>query len=134
MLRGVLVVVIVFLLTGFASMITYERVTRYLGEHKPDPSRIEAALDSLYATLSPLKIESKASVEEGIRCDRLLFDRKTSLTRVNLQIARSVESRGGEIAYGFESSDNGKDIQCVTIGISDGEKLLREVILKKKLK
>lgn len=134
MLRGVVVAVIVFLVIGFASMITYERVTRYFGEHKPDPSRIEAALDSLYVTLSPLKIESKAPGVEGIRCDKLLFDRRTSLTRVNLQITRSVESSGGEIAYGFESADSRKDMQCVKIGVSDGEKLLREVILQRKLK
>ncbi len=134
MLRVLIITVAVVCVILVASFMTYGRLKTYVEKHKPDPLRIESSLDSLYNVLSPIKVERIESGEKEIRCDGLLFDSKTSLARVNLEITRCVERSGGEIAYGFESVDTKKKIQYVTLGVSDGKRLLRKVVLEKKLR
>lgn len=134
MFRALIIILIAIGAALLASFITYERLKSYINEHKPDPAMIEASLDSLYVALSPISVEQGELGVGQVRCDRLLFDRKTSLVRVNLEITRCVERSGGEIAYGLDSLDAQKKKQYVTLGISDGKTLLRQVILEKKLK
>jgi len=134
LLRVLIITVTVVCVILVGSFITYGRLKTYVEKHKVDPLRVEASLDSLYNVLSPIKVERNDSGKGEVRCDRLLFDSKTSLTRVNLEITRCVERSGGEISFGLESVDAKKKIQYVTLGVSDGKRLLRKVVLEKKMK
>ena len=71
---------------------------------------------------------------DEITQDRLELHRKRSMLRANLEITRAVERAGGEITYGIESIDEGRRWETVTLGISDGDSLIREVRLEKRLR
>ena len=57
-----------------------------------------------------------------------------TLLRANLIITRAVETAGGSISYGIESVDEKRRWKAVTLGITDGDSLVREVRLEKRLR
>jgi hypothetical protein len=61
--------------------------------------------------------------------DRVVLPRGASVLRANLAITRAVEKAGGTVLYGVESTDSKRRWQTVTLGISAGDSLIREVML-----
>ena len=94
------------------------------------------ALDSAYASIEPKKIStSSVSLGRGeLAQDRLELHRETSLFRANLEITRAVERAGGEVLYGIDSIDEKRRWQIVTLGISDGDSLICEVRLVRRIR
>jgi hypothetical protein len=72
--------------------------------------------------------------DHQIAQDRLELPGESSLLRANLIITRAVETAGGTISYGIESVDERRRWQAVTLGITDGDSLIREVRLEKRLR
>ncbi len=100
-----------------------------------DPELIKAVLDSVYLTLPVKEVTTTPSeARGGIRCDRLVIDRGASIVRANLAITEAVKSVGGEVVYGVESIDSHRRWQIVTLGISDGDSVIREIRLEKRIK
>ena len=69
-----------------------------------------------------------------MRCDLLELSRETSVFRANHEITHAVEKAGGRIEYGLDSSDERRRWRTVTLGISDGDSLIREIRLKKRIR
>jgi len=101
-----------------------------------DPEVLASALDSVYITLpvKAIKTLTPRDNETGIRCDRLVLDSQSSIVRANLAITRAVKRAGGEVVYGVDSFDSRRRWQIVTLGISDGDSLIREIRLEKRIR
>jgi hypothetical protein len=100
----------------------------------PPPPSIEAinsALDSALATIEPQEVSTSMVELDGhsILRDRMVLSGKTSVLRTNLAITRAVEKAGGSILYGVESIDWKQRWQTVTLGVSAGDSLIREIVL-----
>jgi hypothetical protein len=97
----------------------------------PDVTAIHGAVDSAFAGITTQ--EMSASVVELDGCevprDRLVLPSGASAFRANLAITRAVERAGGSILYGVESTDRKKRWLTVTLGVSAGDSLIREVML-----
>jgi hypothetical protein len=63
-----------------------------------------------------------------------VLDRGGSVLRANLVITRAVERAGGDILYGVESTDRKRRWQTVTLGVSAGDSLIREITLVSRLR
>lgn len=97
----------------------------------PDAQAIHRALDSAFVALEPEEVTSadvKAEAGEVPR-DRVVLPRDGSALRANLAVTRAVERAGGTVLYGIESIDSKRRWQTVTLGISAGDSLIREVML-----
>ena len=97
----------------------------------PDAATVNQAVDSAYARIGPEDLSSSI-VDLGDRevaQDRVVLARGSSILRANLEITRAVEKAGGTILYGVESVDQRRRWQTVTLGISSGDSLLREIRL-----
>ena len=103
---------------------------------RADTELLNALVDSACAKIEPRKMTTSTVRLGGdeITQDRLELHRKRSMLRANLEITRAVERAGGEITYGIESIDEGRRWETVTLGISDGDSLIREVRLEKRLR
>ena len=103
---------------------------------RANPELLATALDSVYATLPVKNIITVTSQDDGtgIRCDRLVLDSQSSIVRANLAITRAVKRVGGEVVYGVDSFDSRRRWQIVTLGISDGDSLIREIRLEKRIR
>ena len=101
-----------------------------------DREVLASALDSVYTTLpvKAIKTLTPRDNETGIRCDRLVLDSQSSIVRANLAITRAVKRVGGEVVYGVDSFDSHRRWQIVTLGISDGDSLIREIRLEKRIR
>jgi hypothetical protein len=97
----------------------------------PDIIAINDAVDSAFVEIDPQDLS--ATIVELKDCcitrDRLVLGRGASALRANLEITRAVERAGGTIAYGVESIDRKRRWQTVTLGVSAGDSLIREVLL-----
>jgi hypothetical protein len=103
---------------------------------RADIGLLNALVDSACVRLEPRRITS-STVTLGtgeITQNRLELERNSSMLRANLEITRAVERAGGEITYGIESIDDNRRWETVTLGISDGDSLIREVRLEKRLR
>lgn len=99
----------------------------------PDAAAVERAIDDAYAEIAPVKT-SRSTVTAGgreIRRDVLEIPKTQALARANAVIAGAVEAAGGEVAYGVESSDEKARRVGVTLGVSVGKRLVREIRLEK---
>jgi len=65
----------------------------------------------------------------GLPRDRVVLPGGASVLRANLTLTRAVERAGGTVLYGIESIDSKRRWQTVTLGISAGDSLIREVML-----
>ena len=97
----------------------------------PDAIAINRAVDSAFVVIDAEKVSQEAAEAGGteIPRDRLALSGSASALRANLTITRAVEKAGGTILYGVESTDGKRRWQTVTLGISAGDSLIREVVL-----
>jgi hypothetical protein len=97
----------------------------------PDVDAVHLAVDSAFAYLHPKDVSaSKTGLGTcEIPRDRVTLPSDMSLLRANLAITLAVEKAGGSISYGLESIDGKRRWQTVTLGISAGDSLIREVVL-----
>jgi hypothetical protein len=134
---GCLFALIVILCIAAAGYLLRGRIAEFLSPPpRADVTVLNAAVDSACAGLETRK-ESSATVDLGdhqITQDRLELPRTSSLLRANHIITRAVETAGGTVSYGIESVDEKRRWQTVTLGITDGDSLIREVRLEKRLR
>jgi hypothetical protein len=101
-----------------------------------DTDRLAEAIDSAYNRIQVQKLRT-STVDLGrqqVRHDDIEVSRTSSVLRANLEITRSVEKAGGTVLYGIESTDDRRRWQFVTLGISAGDSLIREIRLEKRIR
>jgi len=129
-----LVIIICMAGTGY---LLRGRIAEFLSPpQRADLDILNAAVDSACASLETRK-SSSTTVDLGdhqVDLVRLELPGTSSLLRANLIITRAVETAGGSISYGIESVDEKRRWQTVTLGITDGDSLVREVRLEKRLR
>ena len=134
---GVLTALAVIACLAMTGHLFKDRIVKFLS---PPPRAsvglLNAAVDSACASLETRKATSSTVIlgEQEITQDRLELPGKSSMLRANLIITRAVERAGGKVAYGIESVDEKRRWQTVTLGVSDGDSLIREVRLEKRLR
>jgi len=98
----------------------------------PDAAALGKAIEDAYSVLRPTKITTTdiAVGTRDVRHDLVVLPKKTSLLRANAEITRVVEKAGGQVIYGIESNDDKGRKPAVTLGISDGQGLVREIRLE----
>ena len=104
--------------------------------HRADAVRLAEAIDSAYTRIQVRKVKT-STVDLGrrqVRHDDIELARTSSVLRANLEITRSVEKAGGTVLYGIESTDDRRRRQFVTLGISDGDSLVREIGLVRRIR
>jgi hypothetical protein len=106
--------------------------------YKPraDAALVNQAIDSVYAILEPRRV-SASTAEVGdhqVRCDRLELERDSSMMRANHHLTRAVERAGGDVVFGIESTDQKRRWQTVTLSISDGDSIIRQIALEKRIR
>ncbi len=124
---------------GFIAIVAYycyhyrADLKRFFSTPKPpDIATLDKAIEDAYARIQPAKI-STSSVAMGTRqtrYDRVEIPKKASLLRANFEITSAVEKAGGEILYGVESTDEKGRKTGVTLAISDGQGIVREIRLE----
>jgi hypothetical protein len=94
-------------------------------------SAINLAVDSAFAGLDPREVSTSTVELNGceVPTNRVILAADASLLRANLAITQAVEKAGGSIGYGVESTDSKRRWQTVTLGISAGDSLIREIVL-----
>jgi len=134
---GCLFALIIILCIAGTGYLLRDRITEFLS---PPPRAnltvLNAAVDSACASLETRKTSS-STVDLGdhqLAQDLLELPRTSSILRANLITTRAVETAGGSISYGIESVDEKRRWQTVTLGITDGDSLVREVRLEKRLR
>ena len=97
----------------------------------PDVSAIHKAVDSAFVVIDPQEVSAATGDTEDseIPRDRVVLPKGVSVLRANLTLTRAVEKAGGTVLYGVESTDSKRRWQTVTLGISAGDSLIREVML-----
>lgn len=103
-------------------------------EQRADIKVLAQAIDSAYTLIQPKNL-STSTVNLGghdVRCDFVELPRQSSILRANLKITRAVQRAGGQVVYGLDSSSEKGRWQTVTLGISDGDSLIREIRLKRR--
>ena len=106
------------------------------GRGPVDVARIDRAIDSVYSTLDPRDITTTEADLGGriIRCDRVELPRRASLLRANLAITETVETAGGAVDFGVESTDHSRRRRTVVLGVSAGDSLIREITLETRVR
>jgi hypothetical protein len=106
------------------------------GPGRADVTVLSSALDQAYAAIDPRAVSSSIIAIDGhaTRHDHVEISRDSSLTRANLEITRAAERAGGLVLYGLESSDDRGRKQGVTLGISDGDSIIRQIRLEKRIR
>lgn len=110
--------------------------TFFTYKHRADDGAVHHAIDSVYAVLEPRKI-STSTIADGdcrVRRDRVELERDRSIIRANHLLTRAVEKAGGDVVAGIESTDQGPRRQIVTLSISDGDSIIREIALEKRIR
>jgi hypothetical protein len=134
---GGLVALILIVCIAAAGYVFRDRIKRSLSPPpRADLAALNAAVDSACTSLETRSSRSTV-VDLGsheIAQDRLELPRTSSLLRANLIVTRAVERAGGTVSYGIESVDEKRRWQAVTLGITDGDSLVREVRLEKRLR
>jgi hypothetical protein len=132
-----LIVVVAVLCAGIAAYMLQKPVRLiFASRERADAAVLERAIDSVYAVVTPAEVSSSSVDLDGlqVRCDLIELPRDASLIRANLAIKRAVEKAGGEVVYGVESSDDRRRWQTVTLGVSDGDSLIREIRLTQRVR
>jgi hypothetical protein len=114
-----------------AYILRYEIVDVFSPPPPPEAEAIIEAVDSAFARIELLdRSTSTLQIEDHeIPRDRLVLAGDPAVLRANLEITRAVERAGGTILYGVESIDSKRRWQTVTLGVSAGDSLIREVML-----
>jgi hypothetical protein len=110
--------------------------TFFTYRHRADTGAVHHAIDSVYAVIEPRKV-STSTVEIGdcpVRRDLLELDRDSSIMRANHLLTRAVERAGGDVIAGVESNDQRRRRQIVTLSVSDGNSIIREIALEKRVR
>jgi hypothetical protein len=110
--------------------------TFFTYSHRADAAAVHHAVDSVCTVLQPRNV-STSTVAVGdcrVRRDRIQLERNGSIIRANHLLTRAVEKAGGVIVAGVESTDQGRRWQIVTLSISDGDSIIREVALEKRVR
>jgi hypothetical protein len=134
---GALIALVIVICIPAAGYLARGRIAEFLSPPpRADITLLNAAVDSACASLETRKTSSSI-VDLGdheLTRDRLELPRTSSLLRANLIVTRAVERAGGEISYGIESMDESRRWQAVTLGVTDGDSLIREIRLEKRLR
>lgn len=132
-----LVAIVIIVCAGIAAYAFHDPVSLlFARKERADLGVLERAIDSVYVVVDPQKLSSSVVELDAVevRCDYLELSRDVSLVRTNLAVTRAVEKAGGEILYGLESTDGKRRWQTVTLGVSDGDSLIREIRLQKRVR
>ncbi|HVP58477.1 MAG TPA: hypothetical protein VMU02_10290 [bacterium] len=102
----------------------------------PDAAAIDKAIADAYTRIAPLKVSttSLAAGTHQIKQDRVVIAKKGSLLRANYEITHAIEGVGGRIASGVESTDDKGHGASVTLAVSDGQMVVREIRLERSKK
>jgi hypothetical protein len=134
---GIILAAVAIVCLATAAYYFYENRTAikrfFARPQPPDAAAIEMAIREAYASIKPAKVSSSTVTVGGrqITQDRVELPKAASLARANAEITRAVESAGGEVAYGVESSDQSGRKVGVTLGVSIQKGLVREIRLEK---
>jgi hypothetical protein len=134
--KAVALIIVVACVIALAYLLRDPAVELFSPPPRADIGRLHSAVDSALTKIGPRNLTT-STVDLGGReltQDDLELSRRSSMLRANLEITRAVERAGGEIAYGIDSSDDTRRWQTVTLGISDGDSLIREVRLRRRLR
>lgn len=135
-LKAILTIIFVFTVVVVAYAMRQPVRDIFVRDERVDAAMLGAVIDSACAAIEPAK-SSTSTVDLGghdVQCDLLQLSRDASIFRANHEITRAVEKAGGRIVYGLESSDEKRRWRTVTLGISDGDSLIREVRLRKRIR
>jgi len=129
--RNLAIVIVLIVLGTAAYLLRHDLVDFFSPPPPPDAGAIHRALDSAFVTLEPEEVTTAdVEAEAGeVPRDRVVLSRGGSALRANLAVTRAVERAGGTVLYGIESIDSKRRWQTVTLGISAGDSLIREVML-----
>jgi hypothetical protein len=112
-------------------------IARFFSTPKPpDAAAIDKAVDEAYARIKPVKVTTSV-LEAGtarVKCDRVTIAKKASILRANCEITEAVEGVGGRIVQGVESADAKGKEAGVTLSVSDGSAVVREIRLERSKK
>jgi len=99
----------------------------------PDAVTLDKAIEAAYAKIGPVKVSttSLAAGTQQVRHDRVVIGKKASFLRANYEITCAVEKAGGRIASGVESTDDEGRATSVTLTVSDGQAVVREIRLER---
>jgi hypothetical protein len=134
--KAVAAVILLVAIVAIAYAVSQPALRILNHRERADIALLNAAVDSACAAIEPREA-SVSTFDLGgheVRYDLLELSRDTSVFRANREITGAVEKAGGRIAYGLDSSDGKRRWQTVTLGISDGDSLIREVRLKKRIR
>ena len=136
-LAGIAVAAIVVVVIAIAAHYIYQdraEITRFFSKPRPpDAVLVGRAIDEACSRLNPVRTSTVTVTVGGREIPRVNLEvpKTTALARANAEIAAAVEAAGGEIAYGIESSDERARKVGLTIGVSVGKRLVREIRLEK---
>lgn len=134
---GALIAIILIVSAAGIVYLNWGRIAASLSPPpRADVATLNAAVDSACAGLETRRSSSEV-IDLGdreITQDRFELPRTSSLLRANLIVTRAVERAGGTVSYGIESVDEKRRWQAVTLGITDGDSLVREVRLERRLR
>jgi hypothetical protein len=134
--KTILVIIAVFTVVVVAYAVRQPVRGLFVPEDRADVTVLHAAVDSACAAVRPAR-STTSTIDLGgrdVRCDLLELPRDASVFRANREITLAVEKAGGRISYGLDSSDEKRRWRTITLGISDGDSLVREVRLKKRIR
>ena len=99
----------------------------------PDAAALDKAITEAYARLKPVKVTTSPADPSAhqVARDRVEIAKAASLLRANSEITSAVEKAGGLIAYGIESSDNKGRKTGVTLAVSNGQTIVREISVER---
>jgi hypothetical protein len=102
----------------------------------PDAATLDKAIEAAYARIGPVKVStsSLAAGTQQLKHDRVVIGKKASFLRANYEITCAVEKAGGRISSGVESTDNKGQETSVTLTVSDGQAVVREIRLERSKK
>ena len=102
----------------------------------PDAATLDKAIEAAYAKLAPVKVSttSLAAGTQQVKHDRVVLAKKASFLRANYEITCAVEKAGGRISSGIESTDDKGQETSVTLTVSDGRTVVREIRLERSKK
>jgi len=102
----------------------------------PDAAAIDKAVEDAYARIKPVKVTTSV-LDAGtaqVKCDRVVIAKKASMFRANHEVTEAVERAGGRVTQGVESADAKGKESGVTLMVSDGRAVVREIRLERSRK
>ena len=126
-------IVVAVAVANYIYLYRSELKTFFSTPEPPSAAALDKAIEEAYARIEPVKV-STSNLEAGtqdLRRDRVVIGKKASLIRANYEITSAVERAGGRIVSGAEGADDKGRETSVTLGVSDGTRLIREIRIER---